>query len=206
MKKFILLMLLVFASAIFSNIPAQLPGGGTPAGAGDSSLRNDDIRLRSIELERIKREAAKSDPNAYGAINPKIEAKFSQIKEDFESIQISEAAIIKAYKMSKEIDYKLISSSANDINKKSKRLDTNLFLYKVEPDETVKTVKKEDKKALDIKDLIINLDKAMGEFVTSKIFLDHKTIDAAVAKKARMDLANILKASEMLAKEAGKMK
>ncbi|MDQ3180473.1 MAG: hypothetical protein M3Q33_08135 [Acidobacteriota bacterium] len=206
MNKFILLMLLVFASAIFSNIQAQLPGGGTPAGAGDSSLRNDDIRLRSIELERIKREAAKSDPNAYGAINPKIEAKFSQIKEDFENIQISEAAIIKAYKMSKEIDYKLISSSANDINKKSKRLDTNLFLYKVEPDETVKTVKKEDKKALDIKDLIINLDKAMGEFVTSKIFLDHKTIDAAVAKKARMDLANILKASEMLAKEAGKMK
>ena len=206
MNKFILLMLFVFALAIFSNIPAQLPGGGTPAGAGDSSLRNDDIRLRSIELERIKREAAKSDPNAYGAINPKIEAKFSQIKEDFESIQISEAAIIKAYKMSKEIDYKLISSSANDINKKSKRLDTNLFLYKVEPDETVKTVKKEDKKALDIKDLIINLDKAMGEFVTSKFFLDHKTIDAAVAKKARMDLANILKASEMLAKEAGKIK
>ncbi len=206
MKKIILLVVLIFVAGIFSNIFAQLPGVGTPAGAGDSSLRNDDIRLRSVELERIKREALKNDPNAYGAINPKLDAKFPQVKEDFESIQISEAAIIKAYKMGKEIDYKLISSSANDINKKSKRLDTNLFAYKTEPDEADKNLKKSDKKPLEIKDLIINLDNALGAFVTSKIFLDHKTIDAAVAKKARMDLANVLKFSEMLAKEAGKMK
>ena len=147
MNKVFLLIIVTLAAAVGS-VFAQV---GTPAGAGDSTLRDDNIRLRSVELDRIKREAAKIDSAEYGTVNPKLEAKFPQIKEDFESIQISDAAIIKAYKMSKEIDYKLIASSANDINKKSKRLDTNLFAYKTEPAEADKTAKKEDKKPNDIK-------------------------------------------------------
>ncbi len=202
MKNFILLTIVIFAAATGSRIFAQV----TPAGAGDSSLRDDNIRLRSVELDRIKREAVKIDSANYGALNPKLDAKFPQIKEDYESIQISEAAIIKAYKMSKEIDYKLIASSANDINKKSKRLDTNLFAYKTETDEADKTAKKDNKKPTDIKDLIVSLDKALGAFVTSKIFTDQKATTPEIATKARTDLANVLKFSEMMAKEAGKMK
>lgn len=197
-------MVLILTAAIFSMISAQLPGA--PPGAGDSTLRDDNIRLRSIELERIKRQSLSKDSEDYGTINPNLESKFSQIKEDFENIQIYEAAIIKAYTMSKQIDYKLIASSAKDLNKKSKRLDANLFLYKVEPEEKDQTTSANDKKNYDLKELIINLDKAMGEFVTSKIFVDHKTIDAVAATKARKDLANVLKFSEMLAKEAGKLK
>jgi hypothetical protein len=206
MKKIILSILFLVIAGISSNIYAQLPGGGTPTGNGDANIGSDGIKIRSVELERIKREAFKSDPNAFGAINTNLESKFPQVKEDFESIQTSEAAIIKAYTMSKEIDYKLIEKSAKDINKKAKRLDANLFLYTLDPEDREKFALKGVKKQVEIKDIIVGLDKVIGEFVGSKIFQNYKSIDPEVAKKARIDLDNILKASENLAKTAGKMK
>jgi hypothetical protein len=204
MKNIMVSIFMMLAATVYSY--AQLPAGGVPTGNGDANLGGDAIKMRSVELERIKREAFKTDPNAYGAINPNLESKFPQVKEDFESIQISEAAIIKAYKTGKEIDYKLIEKTAKEINKKSKRLDENLFLYKLEAEDREKFETKDEKKPVEIKDIIVNLDKALGSFVTSKIFQDHKAIDKEVAKKARIDLANILKASDILAKMAGKMK
>jgi hypothetical protein len=206
MKKLMFSVLFVAIVGASSTVFAQIPGGGTPSGNGDTDFRNDSSRMRTLELERIKREAFKNDPNAYGAINTSLEAKFPQVKEDFESIQISEAAIIKAYTTGKTVDHKMIEKAAKEINKKSKRLDENLFLYKLEAEDREKLETKNDTKSLEIKDVIVSLDKALGSFVTSKIFQDHKLIDTEVAKKARIDLANILKASETLAKMAGKMK
>jgi hypothetical protein len=203
-KKTTFLIFLLLASATFSTVYAQLPGANS--GNGDTDFRNDSSRMRSIELERIKREAFKNDPNAFGAVNTSLESKFSQVKEDFESIQLSEAAIIKAYTTGKEIDYKLIEKSAKDINKKSRRLDETMFLYKLEAEDREKIETKSEKKSVEIKDVIVDLDKAIGSFVSSKIFQNHKVIDSEVAKKARIDLDKILKASETLAKMANKMK
>ncbi len=204
MKTIAITIFLILAASVLSVVNAQPPGGTTPTGASDSSLRDDGVRMRSIELERIKREANKNDPTLFAEMNRRVNAKFPQIKEDFESIQISEAAIITAYKMSKMIDYKLIESSAKDIVKKSKRLDLNLFANRVEPEE-IGPVKKEDQKSLTMKDLIMDLDKPMGEFVSSKIFQNHVVVDAEVARKARVDLANLIKASEALSKEAKRL-
>jgi hypothetical protein len=203
MRRFLLIFFVIFA-AMLVNISAQPPG--TNIGNPDANIGEDSLKMRSVELERIKRDAAKNDPATFGAVSLNIGKKFSQIKEDFESIQISESAIVNAYKMSKTIDYKLIESSAKDISKKCKRLDENLFAYRIEDDEHNSGQPKNKIAARSFKDLIIDLDTALGEFVASNIFKDHKIIDPKVAQKTRTDLANILAASEMLAKEAGKMK
>jgi hypothetical protein len=200
MKKSILLIFLILVTSVFSNVFGQL----APAGAGDKTLADNDIKLRSVELERVKREANKNDPASFAPINSEIKAKFPQIKEDFENIQISEAAIIKAYTTGKTIDYNMIQSSAENINKKAKRLDANLFATKLEKKDDKSKEKEEKPKA--IKDLIVALDNSIGSFVSSKIFGNIKTIDADVAVKTRTDLVKILDLSEMLSKEAGKMK
>jgi hypothetical protein len=199
MKKIILSVCLILVASVFSNVFGQRE---TPAGAGDKNLGDDGIKLRSVEIERVKREANKNDPASFAPINAEIKAKFPQIKEDFESIQISEAAIIKAYTTGKTIDYSLIQTSAEDINKKAKRLDSNLFASKLERKADDPKAKEEKPKG--VRDLIVELDKAIGSFVSSKIFGNIKTVDAEVAVKTRTDLVNILDLSDKLSKEANK--
>ena len=60
-----------------------------PAGASDAGPADRNIKTRSAELERVKREADKPDAKAQG---PAIAAaKFQQIKEDFEALQLRQS-------------------------------------------------------------------------------------------------------------------
>jgi len=211
MKRLIHSILVIFLAATVSSLLGQgaPAGAGTPAGAGDKNLADDGVKARSIELERIKREAEKVDAEKYAPINKEIVAKFPQIKEDFEDIQILEAAIIKAYTNGKTIDYSLIESSANGIARKAKRLDSNLFAAKDEKkvDNPLDEKSKEKvQKTKTLRDLIVELDDSIGSFVSSKIFGNIKIIEPEVAIKTRTDLLNILKLSELLALEANKLK
>lgn len=184
------------------NVFAQPPG--TPPGAGDKNLADDNIKLRSVELERVKRESQLAEAASYAPINPKLEAQFGQVKDDYEAIQLLQAAIIKAYTTGKTINYAMIETSADSIGKRALRLDSNLFASsKKDKIETNSEEKKE--KVLSIRDLIINLDNAIGDFVSSQIFGKRKVIEPDMAIKTRDDLFRILKFSEALAKEAKKL-
>ena len=210
MKKFIFLIFLIFSTAASSNLHAQLPppGAGTPAGAGDKNLGDDSIKMRSIEMERIKRETQRAEAATFAPINTDMAAKFPQIKEDFEGIQISETAIVTAYTTGKTIDYSLIGSSVDGIYKKARRLDSNLFApsaeKKVDPLDDKPAQKTGKMKS--IRDLIIELDTAIGSFVSSKIFGNIKVIEPEVAIKTRTDLLNILRLSAEISMEAKKLK
>lgn len=199
MKKLILSVLVLFALAVFSNINAQ----ETPPGAGDSDLRDNDIRLRSNELERIRRDAHKSD-NSASLMNSEIDAKYPQIKEDFEGMQITQAAIIKAYTTGEKPDYKTIEASAQELKAKAKRLESNLFSSKMETDD--KDSADKEKKTKSVRNLIVELDNAIGQFVSSTMFQNLRVVDPEVAKKAQSDLVLIMDLSDQLSKEADKMK
>lgn len=207
MKKLLLLIALVFLTGIYSNINAQAPTVSTPAVTGDTTLRDDSIRMRSIDLERAKQDAAKSnrtsDTGATASINTEIDKKYPQIKEDFEGIQTNQTVIINAYTTGESINYKQIKLSADEINKSAKRLDGNLF---AERDETKKAEKEKDKKTKEIKDLIVELDNAIGNFVASPMFQNLRVVDPEVAGKAQTELIKITQISELLSKEADKMK
>ncbi len=200
MKKTVFLMFLILFTAVFSNMSAQI----APPGAGDTNLQDNTIKMRSVEIERVKRDANKDNPESFAPINQEIKAKFPQIKEDFEAVQILQAAIIKAYTTGKIIDYKMIQTSAENINKKAKRLDSNLFASRLERKNSNPKAKEEKTKS--IKELIIALDNSIGSFVSSKIFGNIDVIDSEVAIKTRTDLVNILEVSDKLSKEANKMK
>jgi len=211
MKRFIVSVSLVLFAAAFSGVFAQATpaGAGAPPGGGDKNLSGDGIKMRSVELERIKREAQIEEAASFAPINSNISAKFPQIKEDFEGLQILEAAIIKAYTTGKTIDYGLIETSADGISKKAKRLDTNLFAANVESKEnkSQNDKSKEDaEKKKSIRDLIVGLDTAIGDFVSSKFFGNIKVIEPEVAIKTRTDLLSVLRLSEQLSIAAQQLK
>ena len=121
MKKIILSIFVVFTTALFSSVFAQRVA---PPGSSDKDLRDNNIRTRSNELERIKRDADKpKTAESSTPMNSEIDAKYPEIKEDYEAIQLSQDAIIKAYSTGEKIDYKQIEAMAEAINKSAKRLD-----------------------------------------------------------------------------------
>ncbi len=199
----------LFFTVVVMTVPNAFGQRETPAGAGDKNLADDSIKTRSVEMERMKQEILRNEASAFAPINRDIVVRFPQIKEDFEGIQISEAAIITAFTTGETIDYGLIETSADGIFKKGKRLDSNLFALgqgkKIDsalgdkPKETVQ-------KAKGIRDLIVELDAAIGSFVSSKIFGNIKVIEPEVAIKTRSDLLNIIQLSEKLSLEAKKAK
>lgn len=184
------LCLLIFLTS--SNI-GQVPRPVAEIEMRDSSS----LKRRSIELERVKRDADK--PFAKES-SDEIFNRFAIIKEDFENIQRLQAEIIKAYTTGKQINYQKISESAAELNKKAVRLEANLFNIKA-----IAHKKIDKKKQLPIRDLIIELDKALGNFTNSPVFKDSKLIEQKDAEKSQQQLEKVIKLSEILTKETQQM-
>ena len=216
MKKMFILIALVLSIVACSNVHAQQVA---PPGAGDKDLADKNIKTRSIELERIDREARKANNQGTNKPEAKAEdrlaAKYEEIKTDFEQIQMSQDAVIKAYQSKGKIDYEAISKSALEINKSSTRLHSNLFpatdessALKSETKRTEKRdekIKEENKRTLSVRDLIVGLDNTIGSFAASPMFQNLRAIDAAVSAKAKLDLEKIISLSASLDAEARKM-
>lgn len=210
MSKVFLAIVLASVAAMSSSVYGQAapPGAGTPPGAGDKNLGDDGIKARSIEIERMKQEAKRAEASKYAPISKQIAVKFPEIKEDYEGIQIAQTTIVNAYTIGKTIDYALIGASAEAITKKAKRLDANLFAPTIEKRKTSDAdtkVKAGGESQANIKDLIVDLDNAVGRFVASKLFANISVIEPEVAVNTRADLMIIQHLSERLASEAAKL-
>ena len=183
--------LLIVATSIFAQI--------SPTPVINNEIRDgSSIRRRSMELERVKREAAQTFPQES---NEEATIRFAKVKDDYEHIQKLQAEIIKTYTTGKEINYSKISSSADEMNRKSIRLEANLFNIKA-----VTNKNGDKKKSLSVRDLIIELDKVLGNFVDSPIFKSNKLIEQNDVEESQTQLEKIIKLSETLSQEAKKFK
>ena len=114
------------------------------------------------------------------------------------------------YTTSKVIDHAKISNSAEQLNKSSVRLESNLFPPVEEPKKK-KKAKDETKDApveaplpTDMKTLIVELDNTLAAFVGSPMFTNPQVVDAVANAKAHADLAHIIKLSTALKTESDK--
>ena len=194
MKEKILTSLFLLVAGTLVNLHAQDVPQVTPP----SDLRDDNIRRRSIDLERVKQDAAKLVASGRSVVRSGIEKRYPEIKKDFEGIQKSQVLIIAAYTRSKLINYGLIESSANRISKQANRLNSNLF----KTEKKIKFAKLKNKKSKSVKKLIISLDNAIGAFTKSKMFKDLRVIEPDVAVKTQSDLARIMFLGNELANAA----
>lgn len=172
-----------------------------PTPVVDSEIRDrSSLKLRSIELERVKREAEKLVLNEPGVER---DFRFGLVKSDFEEIQKLQNLIVIAYTTGKEINYSKISDLAAEIKERSVRLDKNLFAGGSIADENEK--KAENRNQTSFKNAIIDLDNAIGSFVTSPMFQNVKLVDAKTSESAQLELAKILFLSQLIAKNAASM-
>lgn len=216
MKKILVLVAFFYSTAIFANVSGQVT---PPPGAGDKDLRDTDVKRRSVEMDRIERDAKKNGKTtasvaATKAEEDKLAAKYAEIKTDYEQIQLSQDAVIKAYQGAGKIDYAQINKSALEINGSATRLSSNLFsaiesgaAKKEEADEKKSPEKSssETKPAKSVRDLIVELDNAVGSFATSPMFQNLRVVDAAISAKAKTDLDKIIELSALLGAEAEKL-
>lgn len=155
--------------------------------------------MRELQLERFRRDANKLSPNE---TSEEVEIRFANIKDDFEGIQKLQTGIVKAYTTGKTVDYDKIQRSAAEINKRSVRLGFNFFGSNLEAD-SEKRSKELARKG--VRGLIIDLDKKMGDFVSSSLFRNHVVVDVAENAKAEANLKGMVEISSALSLAAGKL-
>ena len=200
MKTTAILFFSLILAAGHSNVFGQIP----PPGAGDKSLEDRNIKGRSLELERIRRDASKPDSKNQPQVPA---AKFQEIKEDFEQIQLSQTNIITAYTKVQVIDFAKISENAQEINKRGIRLKANLFpTVGSKDDKKPKDKKKPEEVSMsqDVKTLIIDLDNTLAAFTGNPMFTNPQVVNADSNTKALAELTKLIKLSSSLQQEANK--
>jgi hypothetical protein len=182
--------LFIFAVSVFAQV--------SPTPVINNEMRDiSSTRRRSLELERVKREA---DQISLQTISREEPVKFSEIRADFEELQKLENEIVKTYKSGQKINFKKISDLATECSKKAIRLDANLFIPKSK--KLAKADSKDPFETKNVRDIIIELDNEIGNFVESPIFTNNKIVDSKISEKSHLVLENIIKLSETLSNKA----
>lgn len=188
----------VFGVFIFVNLNvyAQVIA---PVPIAEIEVRENSIRMRSNELERIRRENRKPKTDNDSIVR---EIKFAEVKENFENIQKIQNSIVKVYTTGKTINYEKISELAENLKKNALKLDVNLFGERSDATDIDKKSDKEKSKRRDVKILIVDLDNSIGEFIKNPIFQNLKIVDSNDSKKAQKNLKRIMDLSDMLSEQA----
>ena len=206
LSRLILAAVALVAAASASPALAQPPSPTTSL--GDKNMKDEDtVRARSVEMERIRRDAAKPDRKP----EPSPEDRFPQIKEDFERLQIVNGDVLQAPGAP---NYARLAEAAEELKKRATRLSSNLF-----PPDAGKKPKDGGKKdgatkdaagaepdRRDLKSLLSALDESIARFVNSPIFQNTKVVNPEESAKARKELEEIIKLSTRVEQEAARMK
>jgi hypothetical protein len=173
-------------------------GSGTPR--RDAMLgREGDLENRNRQLELL------STPEKIKTLTVE-EQKFiaSQIFEDFERVQVINREMIKATSNLDNNSYKLISSLAEEMNKRAKRLKTNLNIPDVEHDKKEPETQNE-MDATQLKASIQSLNSSVKSFVTSPVFTNPKVTTVGNLQNIRRDISNVIELSRIVKKAATKL-
>ena len=145
-----------------------------------------DIKNRSMELERIKRESYKRPAgNIYAT-------KFPAIKGDFEAIQKLNDAITKLTAAKTPLNFAAVAKFVEQINQRAARLKFNLFSDETEPKKNAKEIQPETAAQPELKTLLDELDKSVVRFVHNPIFQNLNVVNLSDSQKAQKDLDKIL--------------
>ena len=182
--------------------------GETPPGAGGGSSRRDSIYAREADLEgREIRLRLLSEPEKTKTVQTVDDRKFivSQIFEDFERLQIANRDIMQASSNLNAQSCKRISTLADEMTKRAKRLKTNLGIP--DPDAEKKD-HEENAPAMDVaqfKASLQTLDGSVKSFVNNPLFKDPRVTTVGQLHSLRKDITNVIELSRTVKKAAGKL-
>jgi hypothetical protein len=128
---------------------------------------------------------------------------FPQIKEDFKLIQVVNNNMMEILFVKKSVDYKLISDSIEEINKRARRLEKNLALPEGDRKQNLKYQPASDLVQLRVS--LLSLDRLVMSFIKNPLFNSPGVINPELAQTARRDLENIIKFSDSIKRDAAKV-
>lgn len=180
---------LVLAIFLLTVSVAATPAQNTPEQAIlEARDQFSDIKNRSIELERTKRDAYKQRVSNDSTL------KFPEIKEDFEQIQNVNSDLFKLISAATPVDYAAVFKFVSEINRRAVRLKSNLFSAET----NTKNKRQIAAAPQDIKTLAVDLDKSINDFVHSSIFQNVKLVNTEDSLKAQKDLETVINLSSAI--------
>jgi hypothetical protein len=189
-KQFFLATIIALSSVLGSSATAQGPPSDSPGSSPKARALED--KYRSDEIERVRREAEVREYRP--------SARFPQIKEDFERIQIINSEQLQVRASTPRLDFERIAKAATEIRTRATRLKSDLFPSASK--EPKKQVDRTNQARDDLKFLLAELDKAIIIFVHNPIFENTKVVNPQDSTRAERELWNIINLSERTRKRA----
>lgn len=203
-NKAILITMILAAGSLFAVSAQDAPTPTTPAVPDNATPLSDNIKLRSVELDRIKRDA--EEKAVLRQENGKV-LSFSEIKDDFEGMQKKTDLIVAVYQSPGTIDYKAIGKEANEITAMAIRLRGNVFRPDDESAKKDKSVIEENPYlGKSARDLIVELYNSVGEVVQEAMWQNLQVIDPEASQRTESNIIKVIQASNALWIETSKMK
>jgi hypothetical protein len=151
---------------------------------------------------RLLRESIKVTTPEMSAEDRK--AVVNQIFEDFERIQIVNRELIKVSSSGDAKSYKQMSHLAEDMNKRARRLKTNLGIPGVHQDPNA-SEKVPEMDATELKASLQTLSSSIKSFVTNPLFKDPRVTDVRHLDNLRRDISTVIELSRGIKKSAAKL-
>jgi hypothetical protein len=125
-----------------------------------------------------------------------------QIQEDFKQMQLVNNEMMKQVVAAPALDYKLITHSVAEINKRAARLKENLGLLQIkegnEKETHAELVMPADDK--EVKTTLLHLDNLIMSFINNPQFKDTSVVAVQHANRAGRDLHDIIELSRLIKK------
>lgn len=150
------------------------------------------IKNRSIEMERVKRDAGKK------SVGADYTRQFPLIKEDFEEIQKLNARILQIIAVKTPPEYAAVAKFVSEINKRAARLNANLFSDDLKEKKKTKRNESRNIEEREITVLFKALDESIANFVHNSIFQNINLVSSEDSLKARNDLKAIIDISHAI--------
>ena len=185
------------ASAVIS-LAAILAALGTvaaqfPMSEGKNAVNSDrELEEHVANMRYLVSQANKRKPGRHR--DPKL--ALEQLQEDFTRLQIVNKELVLTTSERKEVDFKFVSRSAEEINKRAKRLLENLALPESVP-ETAKVLDPFSDQP-ELKNSITQMGWRIYYFAKNPIFKEANVLDTSDAAKARWDLEEIIELSALI--------
>lgn len=126
----------------------------------------------------------------------------TQIREDYERIQLVNNELAQATSDPAQLDFKLAGESVSEIRKRAERLLTNLSLPEMPAD--LERVRMPAEGEEHLRPSLVMLRRLVERFVRSPLFREVNVIDAQISTRARRDLEGIVELSGRLKKDCEK--
>lgn len=204
--------LITFGSLLVSSFLAfpclaQKRGDTAPGGA---TSRRDTVLTREADMQgrelrlRLLTESAKTTTLSAERTAEDRKLIVSQIFEDFEHIQLVNRELVQLSANFNNTGYKRMSTLAEEMNKRAKRLKSNLGI----PDLNHEKKESEPAPEMDatqVKASLQTINASVKSFVSNPLFQDPRVTDVRHLDNLRRDISNLIELSRAVKKALGKL-